>query len=128
MSRFSDVVYDSEVQTVTIGAGLVWDDVYAKLEPYGVNVAGARVSGVGVAGSTLGGGMFEPGAQMKNSILLIGYSWFTSQYGLTIDTVQGFELVMPNGTVANVTKTSSPDLFFALRVRRLLVARQPCRD
>ncbi|KAF8551796.1 FAD-binding domain-containing protein [Imleria badia] len=99
MSRFSDVDYNSEAQTATFGSGLIWDDVYAKLEPYGVNVAGGRISGVGVAGFTLGG----------------GYTWFTNQYGLTIDTVQAFELVMPNGTAINVTDTSSPDLFFALK-------------
>ncbi|KAG8216423.1 hypothetical protein J3R82DRAFT_6528 [Butyriboletus roseoflavus] len=99
MSRFSDVVYDSTAQTATIGAGLIWDNVYMALEPHGVNVVGGRVSGVGVAGFTLGG----------------GYSWLTNQYGLTIDTVQAFELVVPNGTVLNVTETSSPDLFFALK-------------
>lgn len=59
MSRFSDVDYDPTAQTATIGAGLIWDDVYKKLEPHGVNVVGGRVSGVGVAGFTLGGGMFK---------------------------------------------------------------------
>ncbi|KAH0826808.1 hypothetical protein J3R83DRAFT_5232 [Lanmaoa asiatica] len=100
MSRFSQVDYDSTAQTATIGAGLIWDDVYAALEPHGVNVVGGRVTGVGVAGFTLGG----------------GYSWLTNQYGLTIDTVRSYELVAPNGTVMNVTETSSPDLFFALKV------------
>lgn len=61
MSRFSEVVYDSTAQTATIGAGLVWDDVYEALEPHGVNVVGGRVTGVGVAGFTLGGGMFGRG-------------------------------------------------------------------
>jgi FAD/FMN-containing dehydrogenase len=59
------------------------------------------VTGVGVAGFTLGG----------------GYSWKTNQYGLTIDTVQSFELVLPNGTVTTVTATSNADLFFGLKVR-----------
>ena len=58
MSRFSEVSYNSTAQTVTIGAGLIWDDVYMVLEPYGVNVVGGRVSGVGVGGFTLGGGKF----------------------------------------------------------------------
>ncbi|KAG9316804.1 hypothetical protein JVU11DRAFT_2869 [Chiua virens] len=99
MTKFSEVSYDCAGQTVTVGAGLVWDNVYAALEPYGVNVVGGRVSGVGVAGFTLGG----------------GYSWLTNQYGLTIDTVQAFEVVLPNSTVVNVTETSSPDVFFALK-------------
>jgi FAD/FMN-containing dehydrogenase len=56
MSRFSEVTYDSTSQTATIGTGLIWDDVYAALEPFGVNIVGGRVTGVGVAGFTLGGG------------------------------------------------------------------------
>ena len=56
MFRFSEVNYDAEAQTVDVGAGLVWDDVYAALEPFGVNVVGGRVTGVGVAGFSLGGG------------------------------------------------------------------------
>jgi hypothetical protein len=45
-----------------------------------------------------------------------GYSWKTNQYGLTIDTVTAFELVLPNGTVKKVTERDE-DLWFALRVR-----------
>lgn len=56
MTRFSEVTYDSSSETATIGAGLIWDNVYSALAPLGVNVVGGRVSGVGVAGFTLGGG------------------------------------------------------------------------
>ncbi|KAA1474543.1 FAD-binding domain-containing protein [Dentipellis sp. KUC8613] len=98
MTRFSQINYDASSQTVALGPGLIWDDVYAALEPHNVNVVGGRVTGVGVAGFTLGG----------------GYSWKTSQYGLTIDTVQAFELVLPNGTVTTVT-AADEDLFFGLK-------------
>lgn len=56
MYRFSEVSYHPESNTADVGSGLIWDDVYAALEPYAVNVVGGRVSGVGVAGFTLGGG------------------------------------------------------------------------
>jgi FAD/FMN-containing dehydrogenase len=46
-----------------------------------------------------------------------GYSYKSSQYGLTIDTVTGCELVLPNGTVVNVT-SNDEDLWFGLRVSR----------
>ena len=59
MSRFSEINYDASSQTVDVGAGLVFDDVYKALEPYGVNVVGGRVAGIGVAGFTLGGGMIK---------------------------------------------------------------------
>ena len=56
MSKFSDVTYNADSNTAEVGSGLVWDDVYSALEPYAVNVVGGRVTGVGVAGFTLGGG------------------------------------------------------------------------
>jgi FAD/FMN-containing dehydrogenase len=74
MAKFKQVVYNDENQTAEIGAGCIWDEVYAgmisflsyrrakavfiaALQSKGVNVVGGRVSGVGVGGFTLGGGM-----------------------------------------------------------------------
>ncbi|CDO76772.1 hypothetical protein BN946_scf184978.g1 [Trametes cinnabarina] len=99
MYRFNEVKYDPDASIAEVGAGLIWDDVYQALEPYAVSVVGGRVSGVGVAGFTLGG----------------GYSWKTNQFGLTIDNLTGFELVLPNGTVAAVSQSSYPDLFWGLK-------------
>ena len=45
-----------------------------------------------------------------------GFSWKTNQFGLTIDNTVEYELVMPNGTIASITATSSPDLFWGLKV------------
>jgi len=50
-----------------------------------------------------------------------GYSWKSSQYGLAVDNIVGFELVLPNGTVTSVT-SNDPDLWFGLRVSRYLRA------
>lgn len=58
MARFNSVTYDATSNTASIGPGLIWDDVYAVLEPLGVTVVGGRVTGVGVAGFTLGGGLY----------------------------------------------------------------------
>jgi len=43
-----------------------------------------------------------------------GYSWLTNQYGLTCDTVNTYNLVLPNGTITTVDSTNE-DLFFALK-------------
>lgn len=69
MSRFDSITYDATSQTVNIGAGLIWDDVYAALEQYNVSVVGGRVSGVGVAGFTLGGGSHGIYHARKNTYL-----------------------------------------------------------
>jgi FAD/FMN-containing dehydrogenase len=56
MARFNEIVFHANSQTVDIGSGLIWDDVYAALEQYNVSVVGGRATGVGVAGLLLGGG------------------------------------------------------------------------
>lgn len=56
MTRFSEITYHEGNQTATLGAGLIWDDVYAVLNPQKVNVLGGRATGIGVAGFILGGG------------------------------------------------------------------------
>jgi hypothetical protein len=42
----------------------------------------------------------------------------SNEYGLSIDNMAGYELVLPNGTITNVT-SSNKDLWFALRVSDL---------
>ena len=125
MDAFSEVEYDASSQTAEVGAGLVWDDVYAALEPFAVNVVGGRVSGVGVAGFTLGGGGLPLEWRLNSLLMLLisiysGFSWKTNQYGLTIDTVVAFELVKPDGTVSTVTEDSDSELFFGLKVSAYL--------
>ncbi|KAK7038750.1 hypothetical protein VNI00_010635 [Paramarasmius palmivorus] len=99
MSRFNGIEYDEGQSTVKIGPGLTWDQVYAALEPHGVKVVGGRIPGVGVGGLLLGG----------------GYSYFTDQYGLAVDTIVSHDLVLPNGTFVKVDEQTNPDLFFALK-------------
>ncbi|KAF7311217.1 FAD dependent oxidoreductase [Mycena kentingensis (nom. inval.)] len=95
----TEVVYDAGSATVEVGAGCLWDDVYAVLEPFNVSVVGGRSGGVGVAGLLLGG----------------GYSWLSSQYGLAFDNIVSYELVLPNGTIVIVDEETEPELSFALK-------------
>ena len=46
---------------------------------------------------------------------LLGYSWFANKYGLTLDSVLEYELVLPNATITTVTATQHPDIFFGLK-------------
>ncbi|KAH9017336.1 FAD-binding domain-containing protein [Lactarius deliciosus] len=98
MTRFSNIEHNNATGTVDAGSGVTWDQVYIALDPTGVNVVGGRVPTVGTSGLTLGG----------------GYALMSNQYGLTIDNMAGYELVLPNGTITNVTE-SNKDLWFALR-------------
>ncbi|KAG1747798.1 uncharacterized protein EDB91DRAFT_1262869 [Suillus paluster] len=98
---------DAVCRQQLLATGATWDVVYRMLEKYGVNVVGGKVTGVGVGGIVLGG----------------GYSYLTNQYGLAIDNVVAYELVLPNGTVTTVTSSSNPDLFFGLRIVDVLISR-----
>ncbi|KAI9465692.1 FAD-binding domain-containing protein [Lactarius psammicola] len=98
LARFNDTKVNYEDGTVEVGPGLTWDQVYTALDSTGVNVVGGRIPGVGVAGLTLGG----------------GYSYKSSQYGLAIDNIASYELVLPNGTITTVT-SQDKDLWFGLR-------------
>ncbi|KAF8724704.1 hypothetical protein AX14_008667 [Amanita brunnescens Koide BX004] len=99
MYRFNNVIYDPVSKTADIGTGLIYDDVYAALAPYGVSVLGGRVSGLGVGGFALGG----------------GYSWKSNQHGLAVDSITAYELVKPDGNVVIVTEASGSELFFGLK-------------
>ncbi|KAF8486358.1 FAD-binding domain-containing protein [Russula ochroleuca] len=113
MRRFNETKVNSASGTVEVGAGLTWDQVYATLALTGVNVVGGRMTGVGIAGLMLGG----------------GYSYKTSQYGLALDNIAGYELVLPNGTVICVT-SNDDDLWFGLRgiVTKFILKSHPQSD
>ncbi|KAF8267725.1 FAD-binding domain-containing protein [Lactarius quietus] len=98
LARFDTFEVDSEAQTVDLGPSLLWEDVYDRLDPYGVTVIGGRIPGVGVGGLMLGG----------------GYSFRSNEFGLAIDNIVALELVLPNGTITTVTEEDH-DLWFAIR-------------
>ncbi len=56
LARFNTFTVNTEAHSVELGPSLVWDDVYERLDPYGVTVIGGRAAGVGVGGLILGGG------------------------------------------------------------------------
>ncbi len=85
MTRFQNVIYHSNNQTVDVGPGLIWDNVYAALDPYNITVVGGRVTGVGVGERVIGVGV-------GGLVLGSGYSWKTNQYGLSIDNVFEYEV------------------------------------
>ena len=59
MSSITDIIYTAATETVRMGFGLVWGEVYDYLEPYDRLVVGGRVSTVGL-GLTIGGTISVP--------------------------------------------------------------------
>ena len=58
-----------------------------------------------------------------------GYGFTSRKWGLTLDTIQSLEVVLANSTIANVSQTNYPDLFFvSIRVFVLETQRNLTKD
>ncbi|KAI0111795.1 putative FAD-binding oxidoreductase [Daldinia grandis] len=99
LSGFDTVEYDDSTDTVIVGSGLTWGDLYTQLDQFNVTVVGGRVLDVGVGGLTLG----------------CGLSYLSDLYGLVCDNVVNFEIILANGSIANANTSQHPDLFWALK-------------
>ena len=49
------------------------------------------------------------------SMLFVGYSFKSNEFGLSVDNVVSYDLVLPNGTITKITSDDT-DLWFGLRV------------
>ena len=98
-SRLGDVEVDAEARTVLAGAGVLWGEVTAALEPYGLAALAGSSPDVGIAGYLLGA----------------GFSWMARKRGLGCSAVTAFDVVTADGRQRHVTADSEPDLFWALR-------------
>jgi FAD/FMN-containing dehydrogenase len=86
-------------QTIAYGPGTRWVDVYDALDPYGLYCIGGRMKTIGSAGLTLIG----------------GWHYLNNKYGYAMDNVISYDVVLGNGTQVVASKTSNPDLFWALK-------------
>ncbi|MEU4392314.1 FAD-binding oxidoreductase [Kribbella sp. NPDC023855] len=84
---------------LTVGAGAKLYDVHAFLDKHGKSLPTGTCPTVGIAGLTLGGGL----------------GVHTRAFGLTCDRIQSMGVITADGVARNVSATSDPDLFWALR-------------
>jgi FAD/FMN-containing dehydrogenase len=92
-------VVDRERRHVRVGPGARWGDVAQALAPYGLAISSGDHGGVGVGGLATTGGQ----------------GFLARSYGLTIDHVQGAEVVLADGRIVRADTDHHPDLFWALR-------------
>lgn len=93
------VTVDAAASTVRVEGGATLAHVDAATEPHGLVVPLGVVSGTGVAGLTLGGGV----------------GWLTRAHGLAADNLVSVELVTAAGERVTASETEHPDLFWALK-------------
>jgi FAD/FMN-containing dehydrogenase len=85
--------------TIDVGPGLNWYDVYEALAPYGRVVIGGRMKTIGVPGLTLIG----------------GFHYFNNKWGYAMDNVVSYDVVLGNGTQITASNSTHRDLFWALK-------------
>ena len=78
-----------------VQAGATLGNIDAATEPFGVCVPSGVVSGTGIAGLTLGGGV----------------GWLTRAYGLTIDNLLEVEMITVAGRTVRASASENPELF-----------------
>jgi hypothetical protein len=99
LSRMRQVTVDSDSRRAWIAGGCLLKSIDAATQNSGLVFPSGVVSHTGAAGLILGGGT----------------GWLTRRFGLSCDNVEGFTLVLADGSVVRANSKEHPDLFWALR-------------
>ena len=99
LAEMKGIAIDPVQATATAEGGVVWGELNDAAAEHGLAVTGGAVSGTGIAGYTLGGGL----------------GWLMARHGLASDNLLAVELVTAEGDVLHVDAASHADLFWALR-------------
>jgi FAD/FMN-containing dehydrogenase len=99
LAEMKGIAIDPGRRTATAEGGVNWGELNDAAAEHGLAVTGGAVSGTGIAGYTLGGGL----------------GWLMAKFGLAADNLLAVELVTAEGDILHVGAASHPDLFWALR-------------
>jgi len=99
LAEMKAITIDPDQTTATAEGGVTWGELNDAAAEHGLAVTGGTVSGTGIGGYTLGGGL----------------GWLMAKYGLAADNLLAVEVVTAEGDVLHVDAASHADLFWALR-------------
>ena len=99
LGGLTDVSVDPDARRVRVAPGATLGHLDRATEAHGLAVPAGVVSGTGIAGLTLGGGI----------------GWLTRAHGLTVDNLLEAEIVTATGEAIRASATEHDDLFWALR-------------
>ncbi len=82
-----------------VEGGATWGDVDAATTPFGRATPGGLISGTGVAGLTLSGGI----------------GWLRGQHGLSCDNLMAADVITADGKLIHASESENPELLWVLR-------------
>jgi hypothetical protein len=98
-SAMTELRIEADHRTARVGAGVLWGDVVERAGAVGLAARHTTAAGVGVVGSSLGGGL----------------SWYAREVGLQCNALTAVELVLADGTFVRATDDSDAALMWAAR-------------
>ena len=99
LSAMKGIEIDRQGRTVRAEPGLLWGEVDAATQAYGLATPGGIVTHTGIAGLTLGGGI----------------GWLMRKHGLTCDNLVACEVVTAEGKLVRASPDEHADLFWSLQ-------------
>lgn len=99
LSAMKHISVDPTKRTAKAGGGVLWGELDAATQRYGLATPGGVYSKTGIAGLTLGG----------------GFGWLRNKFGLSCDNLIGAEVVTADGQLLHVSETENADLLWGLR-------------
>jgi len=99
LSAMQAIQIDPLMRTIRAEAGLTIGQVIRATQAYGLGLTIGTVSGTGIAGLTLGGGI----------------GWLMGKHGLTVDHLLEAQLITADGRILTVNANKDADLFWAIR-------------
>ena len=99
LREMNGVWVDVENKIVRCQGGATWGQVDRETQQFGLAVPGGVVSGTGVAGLTLGGGI----------------GWLHRRWGLSCDNLREATVVTADGRLVTANPTTNEDLFWGIR-------------
>jgi FAD/FMN-containing dehydrogenase len=99
MSPMNGVRLLPGLDRAVVEGGATWGDVDAATTPFGRATPGGLISGTGVAGLTLSGGI----------------GWLRGQHGLSCDNLMAADVVTADGKLIHASESENPELLWALR-------------
>jgi FAD/FMN-containing dehydrogenase len=99
LSRMKRIVVNHYGHTARVQPGVTLGEFVRATEPFNLATTIGTVSGTGIAGLTLGGGM----------------GWLMGKYGLTVDNLLAVEIVTADGQQRHASEDEYGDLLWAVR-------------